>query len=42
MSKLFGNYEDPQLEIKLFTAEDVMFESITKDPDDNDVDDPFG
>lgn len=42
-SKKLKTYNDPELDIRLFSVEDVILASIkpTTDPDDNDVSDPF-
>ncbi len=36
-------YSEPELDIRLFSVEDIILASIkdTTDPDDNDVTDPF-
>ncbi len=36
-------YNEPELDIRLFSTEDIILTSIalTTDPDDNDVTDPF-
>ena len=41
MPHFLRKYEAPEIEIKKFSTEDIMLISTSRDPDDNDVTDPF-